>query len=271
MTTTADRTVTMVKSRLLLPDGEPAANRMVQALIHAPETWLADRTGRVVSVATATTDDQGWWSLELTPCDQMEMCDHAYYEIREGQLAVSYARVPTSSTPVLLRDIVIDEPPPIDRHPVISTLGSLHNVSTSVDKPPAGFVLVSVDGEAWAMVANVMAFLGDVDDEAMAGAQPGDHLVFRANRKWGPDRDTPPTTLVWGTSKGSTANHTKVTVTARDHSKKLKVTWKEGDAPEIIDLDEFEHEYPAGEHTLTISYEDGTEESSDFQIIPWSE
>jgi hypothetical protein len=269
MTAGSDRRLTTVRSRLLLPDGEPAAGKLVRATILAPATWLADRTGRVVSLATGSTNPDGWWSLDLTPCPQMEMCDQAYYEIQEGSLAVTYAHVPDQNTPVLLRDIAIDQPPPIATWPVISTLGSLHNVSTQVDESPDGYVLVS-DGSTWKTVKNLLAFLGDTDDASLALAQPGDVLTMLSNRKWGVKRDDPPATLVWGTSKGSTVNHTLVTVTSRNPAKKLKVTWQEDATPDIIDADSFEHEYEPGEHTLTISYEDGTEQSTDFQIIPWS-
>lgn len=267
--------VTTVISRLVEPDGSPVQGRLVQSIIRAPSTWLADGSGRVVAEARTTTDDDGYWELALTPWEVMEHGEAVYYEIREGD-EIHWVHIPISDTPLTLRQVLVNPPAPPSEPPIISSLGSLHNVDPGVDTPPRGILCaLTSHGGLWGASPMRLEILGGMDSQSIEQAAIGAKLTFLPSGLWGADQTEPtPTSLQWYSDIGSTIWHTKITITENDLSEDVLVDWGDGTDPETIPAatTEFEHGYPVDVHkdyTVTVSYVDGSESDQETIPLPW--
>ncbi|MBA0126272.1 hypothetical protein H0B56_12040 [Haloechinothrix sp. YIM 98757] len=121
--------MTEVRSHLLRPDGTPIAGQQVTIHLEGAP-WLDDATGQLMQAVHVVTDDDGQWSVDLTPQSEIEVTD-TYYEVREHRHATSYCVVPDNG-PVWLRDIIVD-PDTLD--PADPSADSLYVPRTEVGEP----------------------------------------------------------------------------------------------------------------------------------------
>src|SRR5690606_37813977 len=98
--------MTVVWSRVVDILGLPVPGKQVTARLHSPSRWLSDGSALVVEVARTTTDDDGYWEMDLTPQSQFEAGRSFYSLFIPGQ-DKQYAVVPDAG-PVELRDILVD-------------------------------------------------------------------------------------------------------------------------------------------------------------------
>lgn len=273
-----DYQITMVTSLLVEPDGTPVRGRMVQAIIRADAAWLADGSGRVVSEARTVTDDQGRWSLALTPWQAMEHGEHIYYEIREGDV-VHWTHIPASDTPLTLRQVVVNPPPPPDKQPIISSLGTLRNVDPKADRPPAGVLCtLTSEGGPWGMYRLAWAELPDVDGSTLIGANVGDHVIYLGDGKIGVDRSVPPPTLTLTAARapGVDPMATRFTVAHRTPGRDVLLYPDDPHDPGPFTLpdgtDIHDHTYvDIGDYGPYLTYEDGSNLTGITITVPWED
>lgn len=103
--------MTLVRSRLVDPSGSAVVGLEVIAHLVSPSQWLADGSGQVTFYASTTTDDQGYWQLDLKPQSSYATAG-TFYSIREKGHGVSYIVVPNPGVdplvPVKLSDHLVD-------------------------------------------------------------------------------------------------------------------------------------------------------------------
>jgi hypothetical protein len=180
-------TAVVVRHRLLTPDSEPVANRPITGRLRATAAWLADHAAEIIDTTSATSGEDGWCSLDLTPQSEIEE-DGTYYEITiSGTDTVHYCVVPDSG-PVQLVDIMVDPDTLTPSAPVLASLylpraekgAALGVASLGADgKVPTAQLPAGSGGGA---VDSVNGQTGVVElDAADVGAQPaGDYATNSA-------------------------------------------------------------------------------------------
>lgn len=98
--------MTVVRSRVVDILGLPVPGKQVTARLRSPSRWLSDGSALVVEAARATTDDDGYWEMDLTPQSRFEAGRSFYSFFIPGQ-DKQYAVVPDAG-PVELHDILVD-------------------------------------------------------------------------------------------------------------------------------------------------------------------
>jgi hypothetical protein len=233
--------MTTVYSTLIRPSGEPWGNQRIRFVVIAPKPWTV--TGeRLMPYAVITTDERGYWEIDLVPNEEIDPEGNSYYVCRaslKGSHAVGYSDaeltpdtfvVPISDKPVSLYDCL--KTGPIPPTAGVVRLGDLHNVDKGTDSAPPGSVLTTTDVGAWAVLPNKLAVLGDVH-QSVAFARYGDPLILRTdaqgNKLWGVNRpsllaeiekdiDKPPLGVI-------------IRILASLRTKPLSVTWDDGSLP----------------------------------------
>lgn len=180
--------MTLIRSRLIGPDGAPRAGITITALIYAIPPWLKDKTACIVGRATARTGRDGWWQLNIIPYTEIEGDQrYTYVEITEhltGEVRKHWLRVPDSPQPMLMRDLIVRDPQAMPPWRPMPTLGLLSNVDHSADGAPAGTTLVFTDG-MWRPGNPQLRNMSDVDALTLVGTPKYAPLVMLGHGKWG--------------------------------------------------------------------------------------
>src|SRR5690606_40073501 len=77
--------MTVVRSRVVDVLGLPVPRKQVTARLHSSSRWLSDGSALVVEAARTTTDDDGYWEMDLTPQSRFEAARSFYSFSIPGQ------------------------------------------------------------------------------------------------------------------------------------------------------------------------------------------
>lgn len=267
--------MTILKSRLVTPDGAPIVGRRVTATLMTRPSWISkpDNGGRALGSVTGYTDACGMWRIELMPVTQFEDPDYVWYQIDEGGEQTWRVRFEESEGEVWLKDKLVDPPPPPPDYVAIDKLGSLHDVDRdSVEHAPEGAVLVKRDGQWKAEMPGFakdrLSELYDVD-QSVSWATYQDTLTYLgSSRGWGVDKPKPPTISASLDYDSEDPMAVWVTVNSFDRAKQLFIYWgDESEDTPIPEPEQYSHTYTAaGDYYLSVYYPDG--ESVDWPTTP---
>lgn len=241
--------MTILKSRLVTPDGEAIVGRKVTVTLMSRPSWIYDPArGRALGSVTTYTDAEGMWRMTLMPYTEFEGADgvpFVWYQVDEGEGAVWASRFDDQTQERWLKDTLIDVPRPEPDWVAIDKLSSLHDVDReSVVGAPDGAVLIKRGGKWVAEVPTFgkekLAELDDVDPASMATPVIGDHLRYLGTAGWGISRP-PRTWLRWRMEPHPTdpqgGRHVQLTVLSRLTGKSVSWFWDDepaGDPGTVI-------------------------------------
>lgn len=277
--------MTVVKNRLVYPDGTAHAGQRIVATLMSGPNWLeGPDEGRALGWVETYTDQGGLWSLDLMPYTQVEppADEDMYYRVDEGEQQWNI-RVPpfNDGGSLWLKDLVIDPPPPRRQ---TWRLGGLEDVSNQ--RPADGEILVYQGGQ-WVpsdlpVPTTELAALTDVDGATLPTAAIGTPLSYLGGGMWGVlvDDDDPTTASLTfyadydpDDPEGRTI---AVELRSRAEGAEVVIDWDDGSDTTLLDPDTntASHRYRAGTYELYIAYADGSEEgqpvlgSQDVVVIP---
>ena len=278
--------MTILKSRLVTPDGKAIVGRKITATLMYRPSWIStpDKGGRALGTVTGYTDFEGVWRIELMPVTQFEEPDYVWYQIDEGSEQTWRVRFDEADGEVWLKDKLIDPPPPAPDYIAIDKLGSLHDVDReSVEGAPNGSILIKRDGKWTAEMPifgkELLSELRDVDAASVSAAKTGDTFEYLGDSHgWGVAATTPPVVGLEGAFADPGAEvdpsgmTVRLTLTRRDPEKTVHVSWGDSTSSELGPAQQtVDHLYDwTRTYAVSASYDDDSSRIDDMIDIPYS-